>query len=55
VDTLEESAKKFDCINLTCPEDSCNYSVTVPRLEKCGNFVNNLLKNELFFQCWRLP
>jgi len=36
LDSLEQSAKTRDCIQLTCPEETCSYAVTIPRMEEMG-------------------
>jgi len=50
IDTLEQSARTFDCINLSCPDETCKLAITKPRMDKLGLKKIDPRKTEFFCQ-----
>lgn len=50
IDTLEQSSRTYNCIKLTCPDDSCKLAITKSRLEAMGVDKIDPRRTELFLE-----
>jgi len=50
IDTLEQSSRTYDCIKLTCPDDSCKLAITKSRLEAMGVDKIDSRRTEFFLE-----